>query len=56
MYTCEEEEDGELTFARTTCRERVWVVSQWYYVLASVNQHPPVHHPLDAYYDSVVDG
>ncbi len=36
---------------------RVWVVSQWYYNLATMNQHPPVHHhPLDACYDSVVDG
>jgi hypothetical protein len=24
-------------------------------VLATVNQHPPVHHPLDAHYFSVVD-
>ncbi len=23
---------------------------------ATVNQHPPVHHPLDACYDSVGDG
>jgi len=22
---------------------------------ATVNQHPPVHHPLDACYDSVMD-
>jgi len=24
-------------------------------LMATVNQHPPVHHPLDACYDSVVD-
>jgi len=25
------------------------------YCWATVSQHPPVHHPLDACYDSVVD-
>jgi hypothetical protein len=24
-------------------------------LLATVNQHPPVHHPPDASYDSVMD-
>jgi hypothetical protein len=30
---------------------------QWlgYSQLATVNQHPPAHHPLDAHYHSVVD-
>jgi hypothetical protein len=45
---------GKLTLLQLHI-ERVcgWFVSQWYYDL---NQHPPVHHPLDACYDSVVDG
>jgi hypothetical protein len=58
MYIHVSEEDGEVKIARTTYIERVWVVvSQWYYNMATMNQHPPVHHhPLDACYDSVVDG
>jgi hypothetical protein len=26
-----------------------------YFLMGTVNQHPPVHHPLDARYYSVVD-
>jgi hypothetical protein len=36
----------------------LWDTERWFrlvLVSSKVNQHPPVHHPVDACYDSVMD-
>jgi hypothetical protein len=32
-----------------------WHNIEWFKTKATMNQHPQVHHPLDAYYYLIVD-